>query len=186
MLAVMPTFDHPSPAAERRTPEALVEAHRGRIFRLGLRLGGGDVAFAEDLAQDVLLKLLEALPRLTDLDDVGAWLYRVTMNAAISRLRRERSVLGRVLRALRTEPRPAPPGPEALVEQREEAAAALATLRTLPARERVVLCMKLLDGRSQQEIAELLALSEGYVSKLLGRAWDRIRAAGWEMGDATP
>ena len=55
------------------------------------------------------------------------------------------------------------------------------TLKKLPAKERVVVCMKYLDGRSQQEIAKTLGFSKGYVSKLVARALDRIRASGWEV-----
>jgi len=43
--------------------------------------------------------------------------------------------------------------------------------------------MKLLDGKSQREIAETLSVTEGYVSKIFARGWERIRAAGWEGDD---
>ena len=46
--------------------------------------------------------------------------------------------------------------------------------------------MKLLDGKSGKEIADTLVMSEGYVSKLLARAWQRLRKAGWEVDDAAP
>jgi RNA polymerase sigma factor (sigma-70 family) len=164
--------------------EACYRQHRERIFRWALRYGGGDEAFAEDVTHDVLIRLLEHLPSLAAPEDVGGWLYRVTANVAISVVRRERSLFGRIARRLLNEPGRPPPQPDALFEQRELAAAAMATLRAMPARERVVICMKLLDGQSQQEIAAALGLSEGYVSKLVTRAWDRIRAAGWEGDDA--
>jgi RNA polymerase sigma factor (sigma-70 family) len=47
-------------------------------------------------------------------------------------------------------------------------------LGQLPARERVVLGMVHLDGKSQREVAEILGLSKGYVSKLLARATARL------------
>ena len=49
-------------------------------------------------------------------------------------------------------------------------------LTRLPARERVVFCMRHLDGMQQREIAAALHLSEGYISKLLKRTSRRIRA----------
>ena len=42
--------------------------------------------------------------------------------------------------------------------------------------------MKLLDEQPQREIAATLGLSEGYVSKLVRRGLDRLRAKGWEVG----
>jgi RNA polymerase sigma-70 factor (ECF subfamily) len=70
-----------------------------------------------------------------------------------------------------------------LLEDREEARRALQLVERLPARERVVLWMALVDERSQREIAGALGLSEGYVSKLLDRAKARVRREGWEVED---
>ena len=163
---------------------ACFRTHRERVFHVARRLGGGDAGWAEDVTHDVFLKLLEHLPGLEDTGDLGGWLYRVTVNTALSRLRHERSVFGRVLRALRAEGEPRAPSPETLLAEHEGAAAALRVLAELPPKERVVLSMKVLDGLSQQEIAQTLSLSEGYVSKLVTRAWERVRAAGWEVADA--
>jgi RNA polymerase sigma factor (sigma-70 family) len=167
-----------------QTFDACFRAHRERVFHVARRLGGGDTAFAEDVTHDAFIKLLEHLPDLADTDDLGGWLYRVTVNTALSRLRRERSVFGRVMRALRAEEEPRAPSAEAILGEHEEAAAAMRALAALPPKERVVLSMKVLDGMSQQEIARTLSMSEGYVSKLAARAWQRVRAAGWEVDDA--
>jgi RNA polymerase sigma-70 factor (ECF subfamily) len=156
--------------------------HRGEVYHLCLRYGGGRLGWAEDVTHDVFVKLLEYLPRLEETEDVGGWLYRVATNLCISRLRREQSKLAWVRRVFREEPEEAA-STEVLFEQREVAARAMATLNRLPARERVVLSMKVLDGKSQREIAETLSMSEGYVSKILARAWGRIRAEGWEVTD---
>ena len=69
-----------------------------------------------------------------------------------------------------------------MVEEHDEAREAMATLSALPAAERVALCLKVFDGMAQRDIAATLGFSEGYVSKLLSRAWAQIRAAGWEVG----
>ena len=103
-------------------------------------------------------------------------------NLAVSRLRREQSWVGK-LRTLVATDDAAERSAAELFEEREEAAAVMRTLAELPARERVVLCMKVLDGKSQKEIAEALALSEGYVSKLCARAWGRVQGAGWGVPD---
>jgi RNA polymerase sigma-70 factor (ECF subfamily) len=153
--------------------------HWSRVFRWSLRYAGGNATWAEDLAHDVFLRLLENLPELSRQDDLGGWLYRTTANMAISRLRRERSWVSRIAAAWRTLQSEAAPSAEVIVVFREEAAKALATLTSLPPRERVVVSMKLLDGKSQRDIAEALNISEGYVSKLLKRGLDRARADGW-------
>src|SRR5262249_45096925 len=140
--------------------------------------GGGRIGWAEDATHDVFVKLLESLPELDDPQDLGGWLYRVACNLCVSRLRREQSLFGRVKAALLDQSETETDLVE--IEDRTEARAALEALGSLPGKERVVLCMKVLDGKSQREIAELLSLSEGYVSKLVTRAWAKLKAAGWD------
>ena len=69
---------------------------------------------------------------------------------------------------------------------RQSLAQAAKLLGELPGLQRVALCMKLLDGKSQREIASALELSEGYVSKLVARAEARIREQGWRFPDELP
>ncbi len=182
MFATTTALEQPLSDEHRLTFEACYQAHRHRIYALGLRYGRGREMWAEDLAQDVFMKLLKELPQLEDHADLGGWIYRVATNAALSRLRRERSVLRSVHRLFSDDE--LEEAPEDRVEMSENAREAEKLLETLPPKERIALSMKVLDGRSQREIADLLGHSEGYVSKLLARAWERIRAAGWEMDDA--
>lgn len=87
------------------------------------------------------------------------------------------------MRLFKAELRAEVPAAEALLADRQEAQRALALMQRLPARERVVLSMALVDDKSQREIAQALALSEGYVSKLLERGKARVRRLGWEVSD---
>jgi len=166
------------------TFEEVYEAHHAAVFHWALRYSGGDPAVAEDLMHDVFLKVLEALPGQLDWADIGGWLYRVTVNRALNYRRHQRSVFTLLERFW--VPKEPAPLPSAVFEQHRSAQDALTQLRTLPERERIVLCMKILDGQSQREIATTLSLSEGYVSKLIARGLSRLRAAGWEVSDETP
>ena len=181
MVVAAPTFELGEDAGRSASFAACYQRHKRDVYRLCLRYGGGRAGWAEDVTHDVFMKFLEHLPRLANLDDVGGWLYRVAANLSISRLRREQSLFARLSGLGGVEE--TEPSAELLFEEREAAQAVLVTLRALPAKERVVLCMKVLDGKSQKEIAETLSMSEGYVSKLLARAWARVRAAGWDADD---
>lgn len=173
-------------ARQEATFSACYAEHHRRIYQACLRFGSGDHGFAEDVTHDAFIKLLQHLPRLQDHEDLGAWLYRVATNLALSRLRRQRWFGAWLRRQAPTPLADTRPTPESSAELREAAERALRTLAALPPRERIVICMKVLDDKSQIEIAETLSLSEGYISKLLTRAWRRIREAGWETeGDAT-
>jgi RNA polymerase sigma-70 factor (ECF subfamily) len=116
--------------------------------------------------------------------DVKGWLFRVTQNRAFSLLGRERAMAGRLREAIASLWHPEPPAtPEDALGARQTDAAATAALQSLPGQESVVLSLKILDGLSQREIAELLSLSEGYVSKLVARATSRLAKQGWKVGE---
>lgn len=183
MVAAFRPTNEVEAGSSASTFEAVYEAYRHRVYRWALRYGAGNSEWAEDLTHDVFLKALERLATLDDPGDLGGWLYRVTANLAISRLRRERSIFSRVLARYRAGREETAGSPQATLELKQEAGQALEALQALPDKERVVISMTILDGKSQREIARELSLSEGYVSKLLKRAWERLRAAGWEAGD---
>jgi RNA polymerase sigma-70 factor, ECF subfamily len=166
------------PSARSATFEATYEAHRLKVYRLALRFGGGSRAFAEDLAHDVFVRLLEKIDTLDSGEDLGGWLYRVTTNLALKKLRREKSFLGLVARLFTVTDAPAA---DSVFEGKQAAAQAMKAIDGLPPNERVVMLMLLVDGLKQAEIADTLSMSKGYVSKLVARATEKLRAAGWEV-----
>ena len=170
------------PAAELRKVDlaAAFDAHRHEVYRWALRFGGADRAFAEDLTHDVFLRLHRHLDKLDAREDLRGWLYTVTARLALTRRRDERGWLERLQAFFK--PQAQAPLDE-VVAARVAARGALELLAALPDAERVVLCMELLDGLKQREIARALKRSEGYVSKLLKRARERVRVAGWEVSD---
>ena len=69
--------------------ERLVPAYRRRVFGLAYSILR-DRAAAEDLAQEVFVKLWQALPRYDGRAQLSTWIYAITRNAAISALRARR------------------------------------------------------------------------------------------------
>lgn len=131
------------------------------------------------MTHDVFVRLLHALDRLEDEDDLGGWFYRVTTNRCLSRLERDR--VRRSILSVLPFFEPEASDPEREVAARSELDRTLAVVRSLPPKERVAFSMLHLDGKSQNEIADLMGHSKGYVSKLIRRATARVRAAGWEV-----
>src|SRR5688572_25863518 len=77
---------------EQEAFERLVTAYRRRVFGLAYGILR-DRAAAEDLAQEVFVKLWQALPRYDGRAKLSTWIYAITRNAAVSALRaRRRSV----------------------------------------------------------------------------------------------
>lgn len=161
--------------------EALYVQHREFVYRLALRYGGGSHAWAEDVTQEVFLRLFDVLAQLEDDRAMEPWFYRVTTNRCLNRLRSERLRNSAPVRWLLGRRNEDGRNPERVTAARQGLEQAGAVLASLPPKERVAFSMHVLDGKKQTEIAEVLGHSKGYVSKLIARAEERVRAAGWEV-----
>jgi RNA polymerase sigma-70 factor, ECF subfamily len=158
---------------------ALVETYSSLLFRVAhsvLRSGSE----AEDVVQDVFVRVLEHRGSLPAIRDMRVWLVRVTWNLAIDRRRRIRpeqfdegfaeSLVARDL-----------PADEALHEARRMKAV-LYEMERLPKAERNVLLLSAVEELGTAEMAEVLARSESAVRALLFRARTRLRER-LEKGD---
>jgi len=158
-----------------RVLDGIYRKHHRAVFRLALRYGAGNEAWAEDIVQDVFVKLIDHLAHLEDPDDLGGWLYRVTTRRCFRKLERDRFLdLPLVRTCLRFLGDAATPAPEAQWFARQDLERTRQALERLPPKQRLVVCMVHLDGRTQQEIGEILGMSKSYVCKLLGRGLHRL------------
>ena len=166
---------------ENRETSALREAyerHGERVQRLCRRLLGR-AADAEDVAQEVFLKLFERAGSFDGRARFSTWLHRLTVNHCLHRLERERLRLARSLpedgtaAAVQALVDPCETPPEAL--SRTEARAVLQSLLArLSGEHRAVLVLRELEGLSYSEIAETLAIPEGTVMSRLSRAREQL------------
>ncbi len=152
-------------AGRQEAFEALHGAYAASIYGLALRIVD-DPHEAQDVAQEVLIKVFRALPgKETDLN-LPAWLYRVTVNAAFDqvRARKRRPV---------TVVDDAAPESAAVVDEFERAELSRrveTTLRELPKRQQLALVLRDVHGLSVGETASVLGLTKGSADVLLSRA----------------
>jgi len=152
-------------------PDLVAEAYRrhsGQIFRYLLRRTGSRDE-AEDLTQRVFADAAAALDTKRP-DSVLAWLYAVAERRFVDEVRRRRREGTRV----DITPDREGPGP-GLVYQRETARALREEIRRLPAEQRNVVAMKLLQGRSFAEIAHAVGATEDACKMRFSRALRRLR-----------
>ena len=144
-----------------REPAALAEQYAGMLYRLAYARTGSR-ADAEDVMQEVFVRLLRARPEFRDEEHAKAWLLRVTVNGCKSRLRAPWR--RRTAPLLDAYPAAAP-----------EEGALLEAMQALPARDRAVLHLYYYEGYQTAEIAALTGLREGSVRSRLTRARTRLR-----------
>lgn len=123
---------------------------------------------ADDIAQDVFVKVYERLYDFRGQSSVRTWLLAITRNTAIDALRS--SWLKRVILHPGRIERFASPSAEQETMRRLAADELWDTVLDLPRKLREVLLLSCHYGQSMREIAELLGISEGTVKSRLHRA----------------
>ena len=154
-----------------RAFEALVERYRKPLLRHVRRIL--PEARAEDAIQQAFLNAWSALQRDVAVREPRAWLYRVAHNAALNALR----VNGYDHDELRESVRSHVAGPAEDHERRWVMRRTLTGLAALPEAQREALLRTAVEGRSQEQVAAELGLSEGAVRGLVYRARTALRAA---------
>lgn len=141
-----------------------MEAYGGAVYRLALcRLQ--DAADAEDVYQDVFLRLLGEAERDWNGEYLKAWLLRAALNRCVDvqrfRLRRQTLPLEEV--------------PELSRPADDEAAALWEAVARLPEKERVAVHLHYAEGYRTEEIADMLRIPAATVRTRLRRARMRLK-----------
>jgi len=168
-------------AGESAAFDTLVRRYQQRIYRLAYRLTQ-DAEEANDLAQEVFVRVYERLHTFRQEATFQPWLYRVATNWCLNALKKRRPP------HLSLETGASTDGEEASLEIPDEAAdparavettALQAEVRramaTLPPKYRMVVVLRHAEGLSYEEIAATLQLPLGTVKTHLFRAKDLLR-----------
>jgi RNA polymerase sigma-70 factor (ECF subfamily) len=159
-------------AMEEPALAALYSTYYPRIYNYA-SLHLGDVQAAEDLASEVMLKLLESIRKYQFRGmPFSAWVFRIARNKLID-LHRRRRRRGEVDL---TEPLAAMQiGPQTLAERALDRGQLQLALKYLTEEQRQVIVLKFIEGFDNGSIARILGRSEGAVKSLQHRALHSLR-----------
>ena len=153
-------------AGDARAAEALTRRLTPRVLAHAMRLLG-DRAEAEDVAQEALLRLWRAAPDWeAGVAAPSTWLYRVTANLAIDRIRRRRPIAPE---DAASEVPDGAPGAETRLTDAARADALQAALARLPVRQRQAVVLRHLEGLPNPEIAAIMDIGVEAVESLVAR-----------------
>ncbi len=130
------------------------------------RLTAGDLAFADDIAQESLITAFQQLGKLNNINAFKSWLYRIAYRNFLQQLRKQKEVFVE---------------DEIVVEiesQHENEQMLLQLMRHLSAEQRAVITLNFTLGYGHDEIAALLEMPIGTVKSHCKRGKDKMIALG--------
>ncbi len=157
---------------DRRAFAALVARHQSRVRTALRRLTRGDVALADDLAQETFILAWRNLRKFRFEARFSTWLYRIAFNAWQSEARKKREVL------LDLDDGALPPGPDGAVETPDLAARMdlERAFEILTDGERAAIAACYYADLSHEEAAQALGIPLGTVKTHVLRAKAKLKA----------
>ncbi len=163
-------------SGDRRAFRLLVERHKDAVGRTVLSILGR-TAEVDDVAQETFIRFYRTLDRFRGDSSVSSYLKRIAINAALDVLRRRRRL--QKLFVSRDDASFSVREPhvdeERRIETRDRARLVHEAIERLPPNHRAVVVLRLVDGHSTEETANILGIAYGTVLSRLSRAIKRLK-----------
>jgi RNA polymerase sigma-70 factor (ECF subfamily) len=159
---------------DERAFSLILRAYETPVFNYVLRLVGGDRALAEDLTQEVFLRVFQGLPKFSLRSKFTTWLFQVTKNRVLDELRASE----RRPRALVALDDIAPLEVlDAPVERLQEMDALWRAVENLSTDLKMALLLRDVVGLSYTEIADALEVTLATVKWRIYKAREEVQIA---------
>jgi len=150
---------------------ALVIEHKNKLFRLACWMLH-DESEAEDIVQEVFLKIWEKQTDYAKYRSIEAYLIEMTKNKCLNRIKSQTKLVAEnVLKHMQS---PEPPA-DLHFERNDELKRIKNVIARLPENQRVVLQLKGVEGLEIREISKLLNETENNIRVILSRARQAVR-----------
>lgn len=156
--------------------ERIVRLHWRRVFNVAYKFVGKHDE-AEDLTQDIFIKIFKSLGTFDRRANFQTWLISVSRNLCIDHyrsVRKERQTIDRDVDANDLSPATHEPGPMASLEQQDRVTLLRQALGSLPESLRTAVVMRDIQELSYQDIATRLNLPEGTVKSRINRGRNEL------------
>jgi RNA polymerase sigma-70 factor (ECF subfamily) len=156
--------------------EAIVRQYRRKVFNVAYKFVGRHDE-AEDLTQDIFLKIFKSLDTFDRRANFQTWLISVSRNLCIDHyrsVRKERETIDRDIDASSLAPVSKSQGQMAMMEQRDRVELLREALGALPKTQRTAVLMRDIQEMSYHEIARKLRLPEGTVKSRINRGRNEL------------
>jgi len=158
---------------DRDAFRVLFETYKDKVYSIAIYSSGGDATFADDVTQQIFLKLFTAIKQFRGDSEFTTWLYRLVVNACMDERRRLRRLLpfGEVF-AMK---HPSVKNPQEKQYGKTEVAEAVrSAIAQLKPKFRLPILLKYSEGLSYEEIAQVMGCSKGTVASRLNRGHGQL------------
>jgi RNA polymerase sigma-70 factor (ECF subfamily) len=158
---------------DRAAFQLLFETYKDKVFSIAVYSSGGDRAVADDVTQQIFLKLFTAIQQFRGDSEFTTWLYRLVVNACHDEHRRRRRLLpwGETVPVRNTIDKKPQEKQYARLEVAEAVRTAISELKP---RFRLPILLKYIEGLSYEEIAAVMGCSKGTVASRLNRGHSQL------------
>jgi len=170
----MPPESTQAAGREADLQSQFIAEHLRRVFLLIYRIVG-NVDDAQDLTQEVFIKVLQRQEQLRDPEKAAHWLSRIASNTAIDFLRRHNRVSFSDIDEMAPLAAPAHQSPEQMVLRAEKRSHLEAGLNVLTDRERAALLLRDVEDLPAEEVAEQLQCSKATVRSHIANARTKFK-----------
>ncbi|HVE84581.1 MAG TPA: sigma-70 family RNA polymerase sigma factor [Myxococcales bacterium] len=160
--------------------EGLVREHQDRVFDFCVRMLG-DREEALEVVQEIFVSVHQALPTFRFDSKVSTWIYRISKNHCLNRLKylarrgRGRSdELDGVSEEALAEAAGAPPRPDEALQAEAERALVQKAIARLEPDQRMLVALRDIEGLSYEEMVDVTGLPLGTVKSRLHRAREKL------------
>lgn len=168
---------------DKESFRVLFNRHGGKVLGYALRLLGGDQFMAEDISQNVWIKVVQKASSYQQAGSFIAWVYTITRNSVIDEMRRKKE---ETLQYNTDETSETPSAIENSLELSQKSFEAYLlensdlviikkSVDELPEAQRVALTIWLVEDKSYEEIAEHFQQSVSSIKSLLFRAKQNLK-----------
>lgn len=169
-------------SGDREAFGLIVRRHQPRIHRLAVHMLR-DRAEAEDVAQETFIRAYRALDRFDGRSEPYTWLYRITINLALNRIRSRKVARTthdtddpRLDGLLLADLRPETGDPGGKAERRQLYATLCEGIDGLSDTLRTTLILVCVDGRSHEDASAILGAPEGTIAWRVHEARRKLKA----------
>ena len=175
------SLPQPDPAVLRKAQRGderafsiIVRSYETPVFNYVMRLANGDKALAEDLTQEVFLRVYQGLPRFSLRCKFTTWLFQVTKNRVLDELRAKER---RPLTPVNLDDAPHLEALDQPAEQVEAIDALWRAIDVLPVDLKMALLLRDVVGLSYNEIADSLEITLATVKWRIFKAREDVQVA---------